>query len=172
MSRPIKLSNIAGFTLVEMIVTVAILGIIASMAVPSMQQQINNMKIKEVANSFETAIKEARTQALINQRSTNLVLDSKTADTDKKLTLSLLSPSTVVATYVLPKKLVVTTTPTTLTAISFSPQQVTYQGSTASGTVVTTAQFTLCMDGEKSDKYIITVNAKGNTTVTANGSCS
>ena len=59
-----------GFTLIELVITIAIMAIIAAMAAPSMQRQNRQAKTNDAANIIEAALKDARTQAMIAQRST------------------------------------------------------------------------------------------------------
>jgi len=60
----------AGFTLTELMVTIAIVGIIASMAVPSFQDMIERNRLKEAAESLKSDLMFARTEAI--KQSTNL----------------------------------------------------------------------------------------------------
>jgi type II secretion system protein H len=101
----------AGFTLIELVITVAIIGIIAAIAAPSMQTQIQQARIKDGANILEAAIKEARTQAVIMQRPTRLVLTNTSAD--KRATIyfvkkAISDPDEQIANYVLNKDLTIT----------------------------------------------------------------
>jgi len=64
-----KKSN-TGFTLVELMVTVAIIGILASIAVPSFQDMIERNRLKEAVESLKSDLMFARTEAI--KRSTNL----------------------------------------------------------------------------------------------------
>ena len=57
-----------GFTLIELVITIAIMAIIAAMAAPSMQKQIRQAKTKDAANIIEAALKDAKSQALIRQK--------------------------------------------------------------------------------------------------------
>lgn len=57
-----------GFTLIELVITIAIIAIIAAMAAPSMQKQIRQAKTKDAANIIEAALKDAKSQALIRQK--------------------------------------------------------------------------------------------------------
>lgn len=65
-----------GFTLVELIITITIVAIIATMAAPPMQKQIQQAKTREAANVFESALKEARSQALITQNNVIIRVDT------------------------------------------------------------------------------------------------
>lgn len=55
----------SGFTLIELMIVISIMGVIASLAAPSFRDQLARMKIKDAANSVEMALKQARTDTLI-----------------------------------------------------------------------------------------------------------
>lgn len=59
------LVNQSGFTLIEMLITISIIGIISAMAAPSFHSQIAHMRQKEVATHIEMALKQARVDTLI-----------------------------------------------------------------------------------------------------------
>lgn len=61
--RPFK-KNEKGFTLVEMMVTVAILAILLAVAAPSLQTVMVNMQIRSVSESLMTGLQSARSEAL------------------------------------------------------------------------------------------------------------
>ncbi len=54
----------SGFTLVELMVTVALLGILASLGVPNFQTWIQNTKIRTAAESIQSGIQKARAEAV------------------------------------------------------------------------------------------------------------
>jgi len=54
----------AGFTLVELMVTVAIAGILLSLAFPSFKAWMQNTKIRAVAESIQNGLQLARTEAV------------------------------------------------------------------------------------------------------------
>lgn len=62
-----------GFTLVEMIITIAIIAIISSFAYPSMQQKIATMRVQNAANQLETSLKQARADAIIYRSNVSAV---------------------------------------------------------------------------------------------------
>jgi len=59
-----------GFTLTELMITVAIIGILASIAVPSFQDMIERNRLKEAVEGLKSDLMFARTEAI--KRSTNL----------------------------------------------------------------------------------------------------
>ena len=165
----------AGFTLIELVITVAIIGIIAAMAAPSMQKQIRQAKTNDAANIIEAALKDARTQAMIAQRSTRVVLTNNTSS--KKITVLYVKRSAtdadeMLSDYTLDKNLTITASPSALTAVSFTPYKKAYQGGTGTGTVTdSSTNFSVCY-GAGSDKYTIMVDASSNIVTSKNGTCS
>lgn len=57
-----------GFTLIEMLVVVIIIGVIAAMAYPSMSSQIAEMRIKSAKTTIASSIKDAQAQSSILRR--------------------------------------------------------------------------------------------------------
>ena len=57
-----------GFTLIELMVTIAVLAIIAMMAAPSMNNFRKNQQLKEQENKIKLALTEARTEARLQNK--------------------------------------------------------------------------------------------------------
>lgn len=73
------LANKAGFTLIEVIVTVTVIGIIAAIAAPNISLQLANQRIKSTTATLDSALKEARSESLIRRR--DIVVDYKNNST-------------------------------------------------------------------------------------------
>jgi len=67
-----------GFTLTELMVTVAIIGVLASIAVPSFQDMIERNRLKEAVESLKSDLMFARTEAI--KRSQNISVNRITGN--------------------------------------------------------------------------------------------
>ena len=169
-----------GFTLIELVITIAIIAIIAAMAAPNMQRQIRQAKTNDAANIIEAALKDAKSQALITQKNIKVVLTN--TSTAKNLKLFNVGDNTSTATpqqtFNLDKSISLTANPSTLTAVSFTPNKKAYQGDTGTGTLMgqdsngaaMTTGFSVCL-GTATQKYSVNVDANGNVSTQANGIC-
>lgn len=75
-----RLFPISGFTLVELIITIAILAIIALMAAPSFATMYSRQKLESSARELVMKISEARSQAVLLRQSTGVCLASLSND--------------------------------------------------------------------------------------------
>ena len=58
----------SGFTLIELMVTIAVLAIIVSIAAPSISTQLANQRVKSTAATLENALKEAKAESVIRRQ--------------------------------------------------------------------------------------------------------
>ncbi|SDB99814.1 pilus assembly FimT family protein [Acinetobacter boissieri] len=72
---------IRGFTLIELMVTIVIMAIIATMAVPSFSNMIKRQRLDRDTQNLIRQFSQARSQAVILRRDVTVNLNSQTADT-------------------------------------------------------------------------------------------
>ncbi len=70
-----------GFTLIEMMVTIAVLAIVAMMAAPSFGKTLANQKLKQNIMELKFALQAARSQALLARAPTVVCLNSNNTNT-------------------------------------------------------------------------------------------
>ena len=66
LSKPISTSS--GFTLIELMVTIAVLAIIVGIAAPSISTQLANQRVKSTTATLVNALKEAKAESIIRRQ--------------------------------------------------------------------------------------------------------
>ena len=64
----LALARNRGFTLMELLITLAVVAIVASLAVPSFQNMIATQRVRSAANDLATALNFARSEAVKRNR--------------------------------------------------------------------------------------------------------
>ncbi len=67
-----KIGNSGGFTLVELIVTIAVIAILATVAVPSMSSFLDKRKVVSAAEELYSNIQQARSEAITRNQTVGL----------------------------------------------------------------------------------------------------
>ncbi|MGM8886968.1 pilus assembly FimT family protein, partial [Psychrobacter sp. 1U2] len=123
----------AGFTLIELMITIAVLAIIVSIAAPNISNQLANQRVKSTVSTIESALKEAKAESIIRRQNITVIYDSSTP---KTITLQDDS-STVLSTYNIASQSTINQeiTPTTVTEVTFQFNKVMSGGASVSYTV-------------------------------------
>lgn len=158
---PLRMTS-SGFTLIELMVTIAVLAIIVSIAAPSFNTQLANQRVKSTATNIENALKEAKAESIIRRQNITVAYNS----TLKTITITGRS-NTVIATYNVNSQSSISQdiTPTSVTQVIFQPNKMV----SGAGTEVV---YTICDDGSTNETpKQVTVNKIANISVTNTGSC-
>lgn len=67
-SLPSRYSASSGFTLIELMVTIAVMAIIVSIAAPNVSSQLANQRVKSTTATLHTALREAKTESIIRRK--------------------------------------------------------------------------------------------------------
>ena len=70
----------SGFTLIELMVTIAVLAIIVSIAAPSIGTQLANQRVKSTTATLLNALKEAKAESVIRRQEITLSYDNDGAN--------------------------------------------------------------------------------------------
>ncbi|MGP4713752.1 MULTISPECIES: pilus assembly FimT family protein [unclassified Psychrobacter] len=152
----------SGFTLIELMVTIAVLAIIVSIAAPNISTQLANQRVKSTAATLESALKEAKVESIIRRQNITVAYNSAL----KTITVTDRSNS-VIASYNVNRQSTVSQsiTPASTTQVVFQPNKVI----SGAGTEVV---YTICDDSSTNEtSRHVTVNKIANISVTNTGSC-
>ena len=67
----------SGFTLIELMVTIAVLAIIVGIAAPSISTQLANQRVKSTTATLANALKEARVESVIRRQEIEVSYDDE-----------------------------------------------------------------------------------------------
>lgn len=152
-----------GFTLIELMVTIAVLAIIVSIAAPSISSQLADQRITSTTATLANALKEAKAESIIRRQDITVVYNS----TDIPNTVTLTdSGSNEIAQYLIESQSSITQaiTPKTTTSLVFQPNKLIEDGASA--------VYSICDDStNNSFSKQIVVNKVANIVVSNIGSC-
>lgn len=110
----------SGFTLIELMVTIAVLAIIVSIAAPNISTQLANQRVKSTISLIESALKEAKAESVIRRQAIRVIYNTST--TPRTITLE--NSTTVLNTYNINNKSTISIVPDTATTVTFRPNKV------------------------------------------------
>ena len=106
----------SGFTLIELMVTIAVLAIIVSIAAPSMSTQLAQNQIKSTSTIVQTSIARAKSESTIRRSSITWNYNNTNA------LITLVDNGTTLASYNLSGNSSLTFNPSTVTTLSISKE--------------------------------------------------
>ena len=123
----------SGFTLIELMVTIAVMAIIVSIAAPNISTQLANQRVKSTAATLANALKEAKVESVIRRQNVTIIYNAAT--TPKTLTLR--ANNNDIASYTINDKSSVTSAinPSSVTSIVFRPDKTIANGATVLYTI-------------------------------------
>ena len=115
----------SGFTLIELMVTIAVLAIIVGIAAPSISTQLANQRVKSTAATLANALKEAKAESIIRRQNIAVIYNS--ASNPKTITLQ--NAGDTLSTYNISDQSTVTvitmsTPPIAITTVTFQPNKI------------------------------------------------
>ncbi|WP_394261590.1 Tfp pilus assembly protein FimT/FimU [Moraxella boevrei] len=153
--------NQSGFTLIELMIVIAIIGIIAGMAYPSMQKQIATMRLKNAVNMTESMLKQARVEALTTRQNITVRIGGNPAALMVTRQPNMQFDSNIIVTQQNRGSIVIT-----------AQKEAKSSNSTATR-VAPIPEYSFCYKNTASDKYTVKIDRMTNVKVeTIPGGCS
>ena len=147
-----------GFTLIELMVTIAVLAIIAGIAAPSISNQLANQRVKSTTSLLLNTLKEARVESVVRRQNITLTVDD--SSDEKKI---IITNTSTIASYGYDAKSTISAVDSAAavtTTIEFKPSKTANERT-----------FTICDSNANVSPRQIVVNALGNITSRSGGSC-
>ena len=114
-ARKLRMSS-SGFTLIELMVTIAVLAIIISIAAPNIIAQLAQNQVKSTSTIVQTSIARAKSESAVNRNTIIWRYDDTTNS------ISLVDNSTTLTSYTLSSNSSLTFNPATLTTFTISKE--------------------------------------------------
>jgi len=150
-----KLKNTSsGFTLIELMVTIAVLAIIAGIAAPNISTQLADQRVKSTTAALLNALKEAKVESAIRRQNITFSYDN---DGDNAGTIEIENDSDTIATYKYDADSTITST---ASQIEFKPSK-----------TVDAMVYTICDSNNSASPRQVVITAVANISSQLGGSC-
>ena len=142
----------SGFTLIELMVTIAVLAIIVGIAAPSISTQLANQRVKSTTATLANALKEAKAESIIRRQNISVTYSNNAQSSG---TINVAS----IATYSYSIKSTITD--------SESKNPVTFEPSKR----VESTIYTICDDNTAATPRQVSVSKLANISIKSGGTC-
>ena len=146
----------SGFTLIELMVTIAVLAIIVGIAAPSISTQLANQRVKSTTATLVSALKEAKAESVIRRQSITLVVDQTNKTIELKRIVDKQVESTL-ATYTFNLKSAIKSDSTNT---KFEPSK-----------VANAMEYTICDENAAATPRQVSISKLANISIINSGSC-
>lgn len=145
----------SGFTLIELMVTIAVLAIIVGIAAPNISNQLANQRVKSTTTTLANALKEAKIESVLRRQNMTVVY-SNNGSAEGTIEVTDATPK-VIASYQYDAK---STIKPAVNSIVFKPSK-----------TATAVTYTICDSNTAVSPRQIAVSAIGGITNTLQGTC-
>ena len=146
----------AGFTLIELMVTIAVLAIIVSIAAPNISTQLANQRVKSTTATLTSALKEAKVQSVIRRQPLLLDLDDSSKAINMQHVVSAQIKTTLTSYQYSPK----TTIKSDSTSMEFKPSK-----------TANAVEYTICDSNNAANPIKVEVSATAIISTKSEGTC-
>ena len=109
----------SGFTLIELMVTIAILAIIVSIAAPNISTQLADQRVESTASVIESVLKEAKAESIIRRQNIQVVYNAFSIPRN----ITLQTNNATISSYNISDQSTINVTPASVTTVVFQPNK-------------------------------------------------
>ena len=145
-----------GFTLIELMVTIAVLAIIVAIAAPNISTQLADQRMKSTVVTLHSALEEAKAESVIRRQ--NVMVSFDNSSTSKNIIITAVDTATTIASYSYNARS--TIKPSSMTTV-FEPSR----------RVTTARSYTICDTDTQATARQVSISQTATITTKKGGSC-